>query len=237
MTDTQITSIADLFNKVAAEHFKFPRGRWVYRGQAKFTYKLVPSIGRTAHTYDTVVDYEKYIFKTFLREAHSYMTDRPNGEWEWLAFAQHHGLPTRLLDWSSNPLVGLYFAVNEHPDVDGKLYTLYAVKRMNEENFSRSPFELENPEKYYPKLVSQRIRAQEGLFVVSNDPEKELDVSKRPDWEISHFTIPHKYKENILYELFRLGVHRSSMFPDVEGLAARLKWQAATKGLTPIDPK
>ena len=57
-----------------------------------------------------------------------FLSDRPQGEWEWMLLARHHGLPSRLLDWSENPLVGLFFASEEHQlegvKTDGALWCL-----------------------------------------------------------------------------------------------------------------
>jgi len=88
-----------------------------------------------------------------------------------------------------------------------------------------SPFTIRQPVKYFPAIVSPRIRAQEGLFVACSKLETPLDQALRTDWTRDHMLIPAAAKERIRYAVLRVGTHASSLFPDVEGLAARLKWQ------------
>jgi hypothetical protein len=57
---------------------------------------------------------------------------------------------------------GIYFAVLENPDVDAALFALHAPKGI--EYFHVSPFEIEQPRKFYPEIVTPRIRVQEGCI-------------------------------------------------------------------------
>jgi len=125
--------------------------------------------------------------------------------------------------------VALYFVVEAEPEKDGELFALRAGKQVSVVERSGSPFSLHNAVKYFPTIVTQRIRAQEGLFVVCAELETPLDDALPPEWECERLIIPANCKEKLRYALYRLGVHASSLFPDIDGLSARLQWQHAVR--------
>jgi len=220
-----VDSAAKFLTFTSERYFTSSRGQWVFRGHSDQAYQLRPSVGRGGHTSDSDEKYESSLFRVFKREAGTHLSPVPASDWEWLAVAQHHGLPTRLLDWSHNPLVALYFAVESNDAKPGEVMALNAPTKATERTVTGSPFEISRPSKYYPNIVSPRIRAQEGLFIACSALSSPLDASLRTDWKLQRYTIEAEAKPRLRYELYRLGVHQSSLFPDIDGLAARIRWQ------------
>lgn len=104
---------------------------WWFRGHTKTTYKdpLTPKIFRDEYIPQNVVkpDTESSVIKEFKRVAPALAQNTPNQDdhLNWLFLMQHHGAPTRLLDWTENALVALYFAVRNFEDgKDGELWAI-----------------------------------------------------------------------------------------------------------------
>lgn len=82
------------------------RSLYAFRGLSDANYELKTSLIRLEGNYDRL---ENTLLRNFRKYAHR---DASPGDsvWNWLALAQHHGLPTRLLDWTYSPFVALHFA-------------------------------------------------------------------------------------------------------------------------------
>jgi type I restriction enzyme M protein len=168
-------------------------------------------------------DYEKLVLEQFKTRALPHLSIVPRSDWEWLALAQHHGLPTRLLDWTTNALIALYFDVDSNDGTYDAAFITYkhghpAVNTMTE----RCPFCITQIELYEPPHIAQRMIAQHAMFTA--EPE-EYPVNGSGEAEV--YSIAADAINTIREELQKLGLTRSYLFPGLDGIAhdlARKRW-------------
>lgn len=210
----------------------------MFRGQSKFEWELLPSIARIDHT-SLEANYqngwegvETHLLTTFKQHAVRYMHKEPKDKLEWMIQAQHHGVPTRLLDWSSNPLKALYFAVenSNHDYSNGSVYLL------SPSSWSATPdgVNVESTttmKAFYPVNVNERVVAQEGCFTLfpqsksfTNFKPMNHGFSPEPDIvNISKISVAKAAKPDIRKQLDKLGINDLSMFPDLDGISKSIR--------------
>lgn len=193
----------------------------IYRGVSDVRHELIPAAGRMLIRSEfNRRDIERFILKTFKERSVTYLQYSPGNDWEWLALAQHHGLPTRLLDWTRNPLVALYFAVRKPQDSDCAVYVIREETLIGGPDEWDQPIEMGGlPFRYIPSHVTSRIIAQSGLFTFHPNPEHPYDSDA-----IDKIVIPNAMRGKLKQVLYRYGVHQASMFPGLDGLAEHVKW-------------
>ena len=147
----------------------FGKTTCVYRGHSDKSYYLIPSVGRNNKYFNN----EEQIFLDFKRQYYLYANNRPQSDMDLLFLAQHYGLPTRLLDWSYNPLVALYFACCSNPKVDGCVYIHkigdYNAKQREGHKLDDDIFSTDENEELFrfliPDCSDRRYLNQKGMFL------------------------------------------------------------------------
>jgi FRG domain len=216
-------------------------GHVVYRGVPDGEqHKLIPSVGRIKHfqgdpfSISNLTRNEKEIFHSFRLRSTGILRTTPSDEWEWLALAQHHGLPTRLLDWSISPLIALYFATQPrlNPVTGGiepskaeyaAVYSLHDCSYIT--TAKTDPFSYDTPGVFIPPHITPRISGQGGLFTIQPNPAEELQISfESCEYRsIIKFRFPRDVVTIIQRQLYQLGIRQSLLFPDLDGIALELR--------------
>ena len=212
-----------------------------FRGQSDFTWSLAPSALR----YHKRHDREKALglLKDFKRVAQLKLNQPPKADEEllWLQTARHYGLPTRLLDWSQNVMIALYFACLQ-PDADGLVFVINPVD-LNRSADPHRPrvfdanLDADIINKYLgldgerrsaglptiainPIWNSERIVLQKGAFTLHGSRNFSLNSRQAPS--LVAVPVLSKNKARLRNELARVGVDEMSIFPEPEHICRQL---------------
>jgi hypothetical protein len=221
MAETIIRSFDDLHKAVSTHDHNIV----IYRGLKSVDYDLIPRLGREKLKGTQPLKAEQTILRLFREQAYQYVSDHNLKDWDWLALAQHHGLPTRLMDWTRNPLVAAYFAVEKEHDGDSVIW-VYSERHFINTDSWPDPFKRGEAGRFIPNHVTRRITAQMGVFTFHPDWELPFESP-----ELSKMIIRNKdnFRKQLKRTLYTYGIHRASLFPDIDGLAAHITW-LRTKG-------
>lgn len=221
-----------------------------FRGNANLTWPLTPSALR--YTRPSLRNKALDLLSDFKRfgEIKLKKPPAPDDELKWVQIAQHNGLPTRLLDWTGNAAVALYFACHKAKDkkgklMDGAVYILNPIDlnkavdakydrvldHNSHEELIKKYLKLEGEKDpdglrtiaINPIWNSERIMLQQGVFTLHGS--KLFTLNDKQASSLVYLRIKQKHKNDLRRELERVGINEMTLFPEAEHTCSYLKWR------------
>lgn len=238
-----------------------------FRGHASADWQLVPklyrtrrSAGRRSSAVSHAREEDDESREAFIRHASDLSDVRPSNEWEWYFVMQHHGVQTRLLDWTEGALIGLYFALRQNKGSDdaavwaldpwqlNKRVTGVAevlppgdagispkdkrrYRRWLPERFVRGRW-ARAPVAVFPGHIMRRIGAQRSCFTIHGSDQRPLElIAQVFNLQIWKIVIPSWCISPVRNALESCGIDETTVFPDLEGLSRLLNsWTEEPEG-------
>jgi hypothetical protein len=220
----------------------------VWRGLARSDYSNISSLARLSEDYPRL---ERHLVRNFRKYAHR---EAPGPTmWDWLSLAQHHGLPTRLLDWTFSPQVALHFATASWADDEAILWAVdcegahellparlrAAMEREGSLVFTTEMLAAHAPDLdsfddltedepfvlfFEPPSLDERIVNQAAVLSAISDPRCHMEEWLAAQPELWRaWRIPPAVKKEIRERLDQAHVNERVLMPGLDGLAAWLR--------------
>ena len=254
---SNVGSLGELIDLVTPEKPDPVTGRrrdsCVYHGSADTARLLLTSLDRLGgvNPPHTKTGLEEHVLRNFARYSRPHLAHATN-EWELLVAAQHHGVPTRLLDWSYSPLVAAHFATVGDLHADRAIWRLDwkqvhrrfgfpelallidDLHRLLGRDGAYTPWKLIGEGTHAkafacmiePPTLDARISAQAATFTLCSDTTRSFDQFLSDhglEKALSKFVIPQKSTSYIRDQLDLVGVDERRLFPDLDGVAAQMR--------------
>ncbi|HWQ32594.1 MAG TPA: FRG domain-containing protein [Blastocatellia bacterium] len=248
MEEIRVESWDDFVDRVSA------LDDWAFRGHRDAGWPLLSSLSR--HLQNFVPDRTRWqerearAIRIFRRKAHNYLSDLGTLEDDvrCVALMQHHGAPTRLLDFTKSPYVAAFFALERATD-EAAVFALntpllWQAAPKHRPELTRSVIDPRirgNFEKYFagndhevvwtgePKQMDRRLVAQSGTFVMPGVLDKSLDEIlaqyEADEPLLKKLTLPARIRSEGMRALYRMNITTATLFPDLDGLARSLAFE------------
>lgn len=235
------------FEKYVKQHSNNDTVR-LYRGQEEAAWSLSAKLYRIAYQKGEIRNFhaiEQRIFSEFKEALEKRgMDKREQTDWDVLSIGQHYGLPTRLIDWTLNPLIAIWFASEKAKsnnndrvvwrlDVDEKHLADFQSDKLFGERFIKI---------FQPPKIDARIVAQKSWFSVQNmkiygkkagfgdglprmNDYNIMNENEDFEYDLVKIVIPDKLRKEILTHLDNHGINYSTVFPDISGDCKNIEWK------------
>ncbi|MBW3628342.1 MAG: FRG domain-containing protein [Gemmatimonadetes bacterium] len=253
--EIRVETLGDLVDRVTPSEPDPETGKrrysGVYHGSLDAGTRLLTSLDRLGgmHQPHSKVALEEHIFRNFIRYSRPYVAAAPVSEWELLVTAQHHRVPTRLLDWTYSPLVAAHFAtratretgdrviwrldwrlVHRHFGFPELALLIQDLQDLHDDFTPWKLFRGEHDRDFAcmidPPSVSPRIIAQTAVFTLITDNRVSFDeFLGRHGLEsaLKRYLIPGHAVDRFRDQLDLVGMDERRLFPDLDGVAAQMR--------------